>query len=344
MTRQPSPRERVLAVLNGERVDRSPVFGGLINVTQAGLDGENLALCDVHADSRRMATAATTTHRLSGFASAVVPLDMTVEAEVLGAVVDFESDSPEPRFPRIVEPLASSATELEVRTPDDLLDRGRIPVVREAIAILGRELGEEAAVGAWVPGPFTVATLVVDVGNLLMETRTAPDAVGAILDPLTDILGAVAHGYHDAGADFLTVHEMGGSPGFIGPSAFEDLVLPRLQRLLEGLPAPRVLSVCGHTNASMELLAASGADALSVDQLNDLEQSREVLGPDAVLLGNIDPIATLADGDAETVRQAVAGAIDAGVNAVWPGCDLLPQLPATNLIALVEAAGQASSR
>ena len=70
------------------------------------------------------------------------------------------------------------------------------------------------------------------------------------------------------------MHEMGGSPGFIGPAKFEQFVLPVVKKLNENISAPRVLSVCGNTNTSMHLLAQAGADAISVDQTNDLAASR----------------------------------------------------------------------
>lgn len=125
----------------------------------------------------------------------------------------------------------------------------------------------------------------------------APEAVGRLLDALVDVLAEVGMAYSAAGADILTVHEIGGSPGFIGPPAFEKLVQSRLKRLIASLPAPRILSVCGDTNRAMPLLADSGAEALNLDQVNDLAHSREVLGPEVLLVGNIDPIGVLTNGD-----------------------------------------------
>ena len=128
--------------------------------------------------------------------------------------------------------------------------------------------------------------------------------------------------YREAGADFITVHEMGGSPGVIGPKRFEQWVLPPLQRLFSRLIAPHVLSACGRTTGSIGLLAQAGANALSVDQLNDVAQSRVTLGVEPLLFGNIDPVRILANGDEAMIRWAVTDAIGAGVDAVWPGCDL----------------------
>jgi [methyl-Co(III) methanol-specific corrinoid protein]:coenzyme M methyltransferase len=105
-----------------------------------------------------------------------------------------------------------------------------------------------------------------------------------------------------------------------------------------------VLSVCGNTNRAFALLAAAGADALSVDQLNDVARSRAALGPGPLLFGNIDPVGVLVNGTPDTVRDTVAQAITAGVDAIWPGCDLWPDVPPENLHALVEATKATGNR
>ncbi|MGH2521598.1 MAG: uroporphyrinogen decarboxylase family protein, partial [Anaerolineales bacterium] len=236
---------------------------------------------------------------------------------------------------------AAAPEALELHLPSDFMERGRLPVVLEAIRLLKARVGGEIVVGAWVPGPFTLAMHLTEMSAMLTSVVDSPDAVGRVLDALAEVVAEVARAYREAGADFLTVHEMGGSPGYLGPGSFKKLVLPRLKRLMSAIRpsgAPRVLSVCGNTNRALPLLAEAGADALSVDQLNDLARSRAALGPGALLFGNIDPIGTLANGAEADVRQAVTKAIEAGVDAIWPGCDLWPPVPAANMRALVEAA------
>jgi [methyl-Co(III) methanol-specific corrinoid protein]:coenzyme M methyltransferase len=142
--------------------------------------------------------------------------------------------------------------------------------------------------------------------------------------------------------DFLTVHEMGGSPGALGPRLFESIVLPHVQALTSALPRPVVLSACGRTNGAMKLLAASGADALSVDQTNDLATSRQEV-PDALLFGNLDPVGLISQGTPDEITEAVKGAVRSGADAIWPGCDLYLQTPLENLRALVDASGNLST-
>jgi [methyl-Co(III) methanol-specific corrinoid protein]:coenzyme M methyltransferase len=179
-------------------------------------------------------------------------------------------------------------------------------------------------------------TLLVEPVKLFLEIKREPEMVRSALKQLSALLSKVGHAYRSAGADFLTVHDMGGSPAFIGPARFEQFVLPTLKDLIVDLPKPRVLSICGNTNASMSLIAQAGADAISVDQTNDLAASRKVLGNEMLLFGNIDPVATLSLGSESEVRQAVGRSKEAGVNAVWPGCDLVLQTPIENLRAMVE--------
>ena len=87
----------------------------------------------------------------------------------------------------------------------------------------------------------------------------------------------------------------------------------------------------------MHLLAQSGADAISVDQTNDLVASRTLL-KDTLLFGNIDPVVTLWQGNETQITEAVVRAKDAGVDAIWPGCDLVIQMPIQNLQTMIDSA------
>jgi [methyl-Co(III) methanol-specific corrinoid protein]:coenzyme M methyltransferase len=164
--------------------------------------------------------------------------------------------------------------------------------------------------------------------------KREPMLVAEALFQLASFLAQVGIAYRNAGADFITIHDMGGSPGFIGPAKYEQFAYPAEKLLITELPPPRVLSVCGNTNRSIHLLVQTNADAISVDQLNDLAGSRKVL-TDTLLFGNIDPVQTLSAGTPEEIEEAVRSALGTGVDALWPGCDLVPQTSIANLKAFV---------
>jgi uroporphyrinogen-III decarboxylase len=85
---------------------------------------------------------------------------------------------------------------------------------------------------------------------------------------------------------------------------------------------------------SLELLDQTGAEAISIDQTTDVQAARTALKK-TLLFGNIDPVATLWQGEQASITEAVRGAKEAGVDAVWPGCDLVPQSPLENIRSLV---------
>jgi MtaA/CmuA family methyltransferase len=305
----------------------------LIHVTEEGLDSIGLKLHEVHTDAGKMARAAASTFHLAGLPSAVVPLDLCIEAEAIGAKLNFHADSPHPIFPSPAKYLFENCEAVSSQKTGE----GRIPLVCDAIRLLKTEVGDGAVIGAFVPGPYTLLSLLVKPDALMLDLKRDPASVHTALDMMANLVTRSALAYHQAGADMLTVHEMGGSPGVLGPKRFETFVMPPLQKLIASLPKPRVLSVCGNTNGAMQLLAQTGADAIHVDQLNDLVASRKAL-PDTLIFGNIDPVAVLAISTEAQVRQAVSSAIVAGVDAVWPGCDLYPPTPLENLRAMMDVA------
>src|SRR5258706_6293334 len=166
--------------------------------------------------------------------------------------------------------------------------------------------------------------------------KREPNAVLEALLHLSDFLAQIGNAYRNAGADFITIQDMGGSPGFIGPAKYEQFVFPAEKHLIEQLLKPNVLSVCGNVSKSLELLSQTGASAISVDQTVDLVAARLGL-KDMLLFGNIDPVQTLWQGDGAQVHEAVSKAKEAGVDAIWPGCDLVPQTQIQNITAMRKA-------
>jgi [methyl-Co(III) methanol-specific corrinoid protein]:coenzyme M methyltransferase len=284
-----------------------------------------------------MAKAAASTFHLTGMPSGALPLDLCAPAEALGAELNYYEDR-EYQFPQPAKSLFASTKYLNKAYFEgtNFFNQGRLPIVCDAIRLLKEDIGNEAVISGIIPGPFTLLLYLIEPGGLFAEMKREPKSVTDALFQLASFLAEIGVAYREAGADFITIHDMGGSPGFLGPAKYEQFVYPAEKLLIAELPSPRVLSVCGNTNKSMQLLAQTDVDAISVDQLNDLTASRAVL-KDTLLFGNLDPIATLYRGDEATISETVRGAKEAGVDAVWPGCDLVPQTSIENIKAFVSA-------
>ncbi|MCC7360626.1 MAG: hypothetical protein IT317_14190 [Anaerolineales bacterium] len=358
-------RDAVLKVLRGQKADHIPNFSGMGSITLHGIEQLGYRFNEIHVDPRKMADAAASTYRLYGVESAVVPFDMGVVAESLGATVKYyeKADLGQIIYPTmtrkvidrstVVAPEGVSAadapayvmkeverqiSEFSFQRPADLATRGRLPVVLEALRLLKREVGDQVAIGSWTLGPFTELGQVLDLEVLLKMAGRKPQVVARHLAFMVDYLADVIALYIDAGADFITVREMGATASILSPRMFKALVLPNLQALFSRITqVPTILHICGDTNPIIEMMAQAGASALSVDQVNRLPESRAKV-PGAVLLGNYMAYgAPFCEGRPEEVEALIRQSIEQGADGIWPGCDIWPVVPPENMRAMMAA-------
>ena len=100
-----------------------------------------------------MAASAIKTAEMFGFDGIVVPYDMCTIPEAMGLEIDLYRDSQEILYPTV---LNKWKTVEEVVVPNDVLQKGRMPAVSEAIRLIKGRAGE-VALGSWTLGPFTLA-------------------------------------------------------------------------------------------------------------------------------------------------------------------------------------------
>ena len=329
-------RERVLKLFAGEEIDRPPCFSGMGNVTAEGLKKFGYKFAAVHSDAKMMANSAASSYKLFGFECAVVPFDLCVEAEALGCEINVYSHLEDILYPTIKTKLVNTEDEMDMQIPPDLAGRGRIPMMREVIGHLKGDIGNDVAIGAHVLGPFTLAGQIMELNTLLKLSFKKPDKVGKLLDMLADALIVIAREYEAAGVDYITVREMGATSDVLSPRVFKSLILPYLKKICSGLTKNSVIHICGKTNDIALFMLESGANAISVDQKNDIVETRKKIGEDALLFGNYDPYNILVSGTEEQVRETIKGCMDNGVSAVWPGCDIWPTVPPENFLAMMD--------
>ncbi len=331
-----TPRERVLRLFRGEEVDRPPCFSGMGNVTTEGLKKFGYKFAALHSNARMMSDAAASTYRLFGFECGVVPFDLCVEAEALGCEINVYAHLEDILYPTIKKKLIHNEEEMEISIPPDIAGRGRVPLMKETLGHIKADIGKEVAIGTYVLGPFTLAGQIMELNDLLKLSFKKPDKVGKLLDTLADAIILVAKEYEKAGADYITVREMGATSDVLSPRVFKSLILPYLKKIFSELKADSVLHICGKTNDIAVFMLETGAKAISVDQKNDIAETRKKIGREALLFGNYDPYNVLVAGTPEKVRETVKKCLDDGVSAVWPGCDIWPTVPPENIEAMMD--------
>ena len=339
-----TPKERVMRTFRREPVDTMPFFSGYGMVLKPAVDELGYRFASVHTDAEKLVKSAVLSSKMYGFDSVVVPYDMCVESEALGNTISLYEDSEDILYPTIPNKMWQTLEEVEI--PENILELGRIPMVMEAIAMAKKEAPEHA-IGAWSLGPFTLAGQFIELGVMLKGVFKQKKLVEAALDKMSDMIIKIGNAQIAAGADYLTLREMGTGSDLLSPRTWKTMIMPRMKRILEAWgDVPKVLHICGATDLIIEMMAECGADALSVDIKNTLLESRKKIGDDKLLFGNFDVFA-LPCKEETTVEEAIAGIktnIDGSVDAVWPGCDLWPDIKEENMRAIVKTAREYGSK
>lgn len=331
-------RERVLGLLNGEQVDRVACYSGTGTVWGAALKHYGYAFPDVHYDAEKMANIATFPYAQTGFECAMMPFDICVEAELLGCELNLFRDSDESIYPNIKKRIILKQQDMEsLVIPDNIEQAGRVPVVCNAIKLAKAKFGDQIPIGAHILGPFTLAGQIMDFNELLMAVFKNPASVSALLGKLTEALIAVAKAYEKAGADYICLREMSGTTDIVSPKQFNQLLQPELAKIIEKSGVPIILHICGNTNKIVNYMAECSANAISVETKNDLGKTRQDIGTQPFVFGNIDGYEVLVKGTPEDVERETLKCLQSGVDALWPGCEISLKAPFDNLQAMVRA-------
>ena len=323
-------RGRVIAALSGERVHPVPAGAVTQSATWSQMQATGAYWPEAHADAAAMAALADAARTVLGFEMVRVPFDQTIEAELLGAGVthgDRMSNCSVRRHPFSLDEPAPSV-------PD--FDRDRPRVVIDAIAMLKARTGESAAVIGGVVGPFTLACQLAGLAETLMAAVRRRDRVRPWIEFATEVALAYARVQVEAGADAICIDDMSASLDVTSPTIYRDLVLPAHRRLAQAIQVPVILHICGGNTRILDLMAQTGVDALSLESRTDLATA-VAMGRCAVV-GGIDPVGVLLNGNSQTVRGACEESLRAGVHLLAPGCGIPPATPTDNLLEMTHAA------
>lgn len=325
-----TPRERVKKFFRREAVDTMPVFSGMGMVTVQAIEQMGIRFAAVHGSAEYLARSATLSSDIFGFDAVIVPYDLCAIPEAMGRGCSTYPDSEGILYPTV--PSKWDNLDAVDMTPD-WMSKARMPVVEEALKALVS--AGKYAVGGWVLGPFTLGGQVIELDLLLKGIKKDVERVQAFMEKMTRIVIDVAKRYQALGVDYMTVREMGSGTDLLSPRMWKQLIQPYLRQVFEALDSPKILHICGGTDLIVEMMNDCGADALSFDQKNNLVETRKKIGNEVILLGNFDPYGTLCQMEASKVPEVIKGCIDAGVDAVWPGCDIWPEVKSANVEAWV---------
>jgi len=320
-------RERVLAALKREPVDRTPICNPTSVATVELMDLVDAPFPEANRDPELMARLAATGYTELGFDSIMPVFTIIQESSALGCKIQWEQKDNWPTV-RMREPIWEKLEDIKI--PSDLLTHPDTKCVLDAISILKKEYGDEVAVIGKTMGPWSLAYHGMGVEPFLLLSLDDPDATKAILDALKQITIDFGVAQLEAGADAVTLpdHATG---DLVSGEYYERYLQEMHTEFVDQIPIPIILHICGRTVDRMGFIAETGMAAFHYDSKNEPPESMDIVKDKISLVGNINNPETLFAKGPEAVRQEVYKNLDAGVNLVGPECAIPLQTSIENL-------------
>ncbi len=334
-----TPRERFLRALRLKKVDRPPVLSPNQTATVEQMDSLGIYFPDAYSDAHKMATLASAAWEQVGLEGIGVPFCQTVEAEIFGLEVKWgkrKTDIPE-------APFKGYSTPDGVEVPENFLERGRIPVVLEAIEILKERYGDEVPIMGHVIGPFSLAAHLANMEKILKMSIKNPVLVKEFTNLGLEAIAEYANAMLDRGADAIVIENMFASVDIMGVKGYVNFAQPFDRELIRKIKGPTILHICGDGTKIIDKMIETGATCLSIDSKTDAGLAVKASRGRASIMGNIDTVYALAFGTPEEVVAETRRAIEAGIDIIAPGCAISPLTPNRNLRAMVETVKSLSS-
>ena len=282
-------KQRCLAALSGEPVDRVPVFPLLMFFAQKRL---GVSYREFATNGHVMAEAQlkiADTFDVDAITACSDAFRITAD---LGADMIF----PENQTPFAESPLVVSRSDLNKLVRPDPRDRktrmnDRVRATQEMV----NAAGDTCLVLGWVDMPFAEACSVCGVSPFMMMLYDDPLLAHDILDYLTPIVIDFCLAQLEVGTPMIGAGDAAAS--LLSPKLYREFALPYEQRVCNAVHQASgmvKLHICGNTTHILEDMVRTGADLFNVDHLVDFSMARRVYsGAQVCFKGNLDPVADM---------------------------------------------------
>lgn len=242
------------------------------------------------------------------------------------------------------------------------LDRGKIPdilknheliqKIMEQTRNIKKAVGDSKFVCGQMVGPFSGASMMVDVKEFMILVGKKSPHLGPLLEYTSDFFSQLANLYIENGADIVQTCDPCSSGDMISPKSYDQYVLPTLKQMKAGFKnhPKTMIHICGKAGMRQPRIKEVGFDGFSVDFPVDMKQVFTDAEGKLTMIGNFDPNGIMRLGKPEEVYEAAKERLQAAAEVkagyiLMPGCDLAATTPMANIQAMVRAskdfAGQA---
>ena len=327
MTLSMTSRERVLAALRGEPVDRTPLCNPTSVATVELMDMVDAPFPDANRKPELMARLAATGYTELGFDTIMPVFTIIQESSALGCKIQWEQKDNWPTV-RMREPIWTEPEDISI--PSDFLTHQDTKCVLDCIRILRKEFGDEVAIVGKTMGPWSLGYHCFGVEPFLLMSLDDPDKTKLCLDKMKEATIQFGVAQLEAGADALTLpdHATG---DLVSGEYYQRYLQEMHTEFVDQIPIPLILHICGRTVDRMDYIAQTGMAAFHYDSKNTPAESMDVVQNRISLIGNINNPETLFSKGPEEVHDEVVRNLESGVHMIGPECAIPLQTAIENL-------------
>ena len=221
-----------------------------------------------------------------GVDAAILFSDIIVPVHALGFGIDISPGI----GPTVDQPFNNSADLERLRPFEPDIDA---PYVAETI----RQVVSNCSIPVigFAGAPFTVASYLIEgkPSRDLKRTRSLieddPNLFNSLMEKLADIAISSLLSQIEAGVSAIQLFDTWA--GSLDSVTYKNQILPHSKRIFSAIGKTQIPRIHFGTKTShiLNLLADAGSEVIGIDWITPLDKARQLLGPNAILQGNLDP-------------------------------------------------------
>ena len=320
----------------GRQIMSSPKRVAIPIMTHPGIELCGCSVLQAVTDGEIHAKAICALNERYPSAAPTAIMDLTVEAEAFGAKVMFADNE----VPSVVGRLLTCYEDVKALDIPSL-ECGRVREYLKANKIAAENITDKPIFGGCI-GPFSLAGRLYDMSELMMAIYIEPDTIKLLLDKCTEFITKYVQAMKETGVNGVILAEP--AAGLVSNedcSAFSSAYVKKIVEAVQDDYFMVVLHNCGNTGHCTAAMAEAGAGALHFGNQVEMLAAAAESPQDALIMGNIDPVAIMKMATPDVVHDSVAKLLKElepypGF-VLSTGCDTPPGVPFENIDAFYAA-------
>lgn len=299
-----------------------------------------ISVIELISDSNRQAEGMEYVATRTDAAAAVSMMDLSVEAECFGSEIRFVEDE----VPTVVGRVISSHDDVKNLTVPKV-GTGRtgtyIKAITKAVTLI-----TDRPVFAGIIGPYSLAGRLMDVTEIMVRSWEEPDVVHFLLEKVTTFLIEYCRAYKAGGANGVVMAEP--LAGLLSPSLSAEFSSPYVRQVVDAVQDDHFIVIyhnCGNATIQMiDSILETEAAAYHFGNAIQMSEMMELMPPDTITMGNIDPAGQFRSGTPQSIREATLALLSECHKypnfVISSGCDIPPMSKWENIDAFFAAVAE----